>query len=53
MPNAVYVSSTSGPLALGSTTSNPIYFSVNGGLVATIDTTGLLTAPTGIAGGAF
>ena len=53
MPNAVYVSSTSGPLALGSTTSNPIYFSINGGLAATIDTTGLLTVPTGIAGGAF
>ena len=38
MPNAVYVSATSGPLAVGTTTSNPIYFAINGALAAAIDT---------------
>jgi hypothetical protein len=38
MPNAVYLTSTSGPLSIGSTTSNPVYIGTNGALAVTIDT---------------
>jgi hypothetical protein len=44
-PNAVYVTATTGDLALGTTTSNPIHFVVNGGATdaMTIATTGAIT----------
>ena len=44
-PNAVYVTATTGDLALGTTTSNPIHFVVNGGVsdAMTIATTGAIT----------
>ena len=45
--NAVYLSSTSGDLAIGTTTSNAIHFVINGGTTdaATINTSGQLVLP--------
>jgi hypothetical protein len=47
-PNMVYLTSTTGDLAIGTTTANIIRFSINGGAdIAQITSTGLNSAPIG------
>ncbi len=51
-PNNVYLTATSGDLAIGTTTSNQIRFAVNGGTTdaLTIATTGAVTTPNQLTG---
>jgi hypothetical protein len=51
-PNNVYLTATSGDLALGTTTNNQIRFAVNGGTTdaLTIATTGAVTTPNQLTG---